>query len=62
VCRYERDKNAPCIIMWSLGNEAGYGVAHDAAAAWLRRKDTSRPVHYEVCVCAPRGGGGGGRG
>jgi len=45
---YERDKNAPAVIMWSLGNEAGYGVAHDAAAAWLRRRDSSRPVHYEV--------------
>ena len=45
---FERDKNAACVIMWSLGNEAGYGAAHDAAAAWLRRQDSSRPVHYEV--------------
>jgi beta-galactosidase/beta-glucuronidase len=45
---YERDKCMPCIILWSLGNEAGYGPAHDAAAAWLRRRDASRPVHYEV--------------
>ena len=45
---FERDKNAACVIMWSLGNEAGYGAAHDAAAAWLRRQDNSRPVHYEV--------------
>lgn len=46
---YERDKNSACVIMWSLGNEAGYGPAHNAAAAWLRRRDgDSRPVHYEV--------------
>ncbi|WIA37008.1 hypothetical protein OEZ86_013994 [Tetradesmus obliquus] len=44
---HARDKNQPCIIMWSLGNEAGYGAAHDAMAAWLRRTDPSRPVHYE---------------
>ena len=41
-----------CVIMWSLGNEAGYGAAHDAAAAWLRRQDASRPVHYEVGCCS----------
>lgn len=44
---YERDKNHPCIVMWSLGNEAGYGAAHLAMAGYLRAKDTSRPVHYE---------------
>lgn len=48
---YERDKNHACILMWSLGNEAGYGPAHDAMAAWLRRRDATRPVHYEVCIC-----------
>jgi len=47
---YDRDKVCPAIVMWSLGNEAGYGAAHDAAAAWLRRVDGSRPVHYEVSV------------
>lgn len=45
---YERDKNFPAIIMWSLGNEAGYGPAHDALAAYLRAKDPTRPIHYEV--------------
>jgi beta-galactosidase/beta-glucuronidase len=50
-----RDKNAPAVIMWSLGNEAGYGAAHDAAAAWLRRVDPSRPVHYEVRLWVSHG-------
>lgn len=43
----ERDVHHPSVIMWSLGNESGYGRAHDAAAAVLRRFDPSRPLHYE---------------
>lgn len=46
----ERDKNHPSIIMWSLGNEAGYGEVHDAAAQWIRSYDASRPLHYEGAV------------
>lgn len=42
-----RDRNHPSIVMWSLGNEAGHGAAHDAAAAWVRAVDPTRPVHYE---------------
>jgi beta-galactosidase len=45
-----RDKNHPSIILWSLGNESGYGANHDAAAGWLRRYDPSRPLHYEGAV------------
>ena len=43
----QRDRNHACIIAWSLGNESGYGPAHDAMAAWMRRVDPSRPLHYE---------------
>ncbi|MCZ7631548.1 MAG: hypothetical protein M5U19_21930 [Microthrixaceae bacterium] len=43
----ERDVHHPSLILWSLGNEAGYGRAHDAAAGALRRFDPSRPLHYE---------------
>ena len=46
----ERDRNHPSVIMWSLGNEAGYGAVHDAAAAWIRSVDSSRPLHYEGAV------------
>ena len=42
----ERDKNRACVILWSLGNEAGYGRNHDIVSAWLRSRDPSRPVHY----------------
>ena len=45
-----RDVNHPSIIAWSLGNESGYGPAHDAAAGWIRHYDPSRPVHYEGAV------------
>ena len=43
----ERDKNHPSVILWSLGNETGYGPNHDAAAGWVRGADRSRPLHYE---------------
>jgi beta-galactosidase/beta-glucuronidase len=43
----ERDKNHPSIILWSLGNESGYGRNHDRMAEWIRSRDSSRPIHYE---------------
>lgn len=43
----ERDKNYPCIIMWSMGNESGYGKNHDEMIAWTKNRDKSRLVHYE---------------
>jgi beta-galactosidase len=43
----ERDKNHPCIIMWSMGNEAGFGENFVKCAEWIRRRDPSRLVHYE---------------
>ncbi len=49
----ERDKNHPSIIIWSLGNEAGYGKNHDAMAAWIRAHDPTRPIHYEQAYEAP---------
>ncbi|MCX7030504.1 MAG: DUF4981 domain-containing protein [Spirochaetes bacterium] len=42
-----RDKNHPCVVVWSLGNESGYGENHDALAGWIRRYDPSRALHYE---------------
>jgi beta-galactosidase len=49
---YGRDKNHPCIIAWSLGNESGYGAHHDVMMAWLERADPSRCVMYEPGECA----------
>jgi beta-galactosidase len=42
-----RDANHPSIILWSLGNESGVSPALQAAAAWLRSWDPSRPIQYE---------------
>jgi beta-galactosidase/beta-glucuronidase len=42
----ERDKNHPSVIIWSLGNESGYGPNHDAMATAIRHRDTSRLIHY----------------
>ncbi len=42
-----RDKNHPCVILWSLGNESGYGSAHGAMAGFIRAYDPTRPLHYE---------------
>ena len=43
----ERDKNHPCIVVWSMGNESGYGPNFAAISAWLHDFDPTRPVHYE---------------
>lgn len=44
---YERDKNHPCIIVWSLGNEAGNGVNFYVTYNTLKALDGTRPVQYE---------------
>jgi beta-galactosidase/beta-glucuronidase len=49
----ERDKNHPSVIAWSLGNESGYGPAHDAMSAWIHAHDPTRPVHYHPAGDAP---------
>lgn len=42
-----RDKNHPCIIMWSLGNEAGFGSNFYNEYGAIKTIDPSRPIHYE---------------
>jgi beta-galactosidase len=43
----ERDKNHPCVIFWSLGNESGTGPNHAAMSGWIKEYDRTRFVHYE---------------
>jgi len=43
----ERDKNRPCVIIWSLGNEASFGKAFFDGARYIKTRDNTRPVHYE---------------
>ena len=41
-----RDRNHPSVIVWSMGNEAGFGKHFVAAAEWIHRTDPTRPVLY----------------
>ncbi len=43
----ERDKNAPSVIIWSLGNEGQFGENHIKMSAWTKQRDNTRLVHYE---------------
>ena len=47
---FERDKNQPSIIMWSMGNEAGDGQNFVELYQSLKQKDPSRPVVYEPAL------------
>lgn len=49
----ERTKNHPSIIVWSLGNEAGDGINFEKTSAWIKTRDTSRPVQYEQAKSKP---------
>ena len=58
----ERDKNHPCVILWSLGNEAGDGVNFDATYDWIKSRDLTAlsnmsglkgegtPMSYVRCI------------
>ncbi|MFP4382499.1 MAG: glycoside hydrolase family 2 TIM barrel-domain containing protein [Spirochaetia bacterium] len=43
----EAYKNHPSIIIWSMGNESGYGKNHRKMAEWTRQRDPGRLIHYE---------------
>lgn len=40
-------RNHPSIIVWSLGNEAGYGINFEKAYDWVKATDATRPCQYE---------------
>lgn len=40
-------RNHPSIIIWSMGNEAGYGPNFEQVYDWIKSVDQSRPVQYE---------------
>lgn len=51
---FERDKNNPSVIIWSLGNESGEGVNFGATYRWIHANDRSkRPVHSEDGIKGP---------
>mgnify|MGYP002622563207 FL=1 len=47
-------RNHPSIIVWSLGNEAGFGPNFEKAYTWVKQTDQTRPCQYER---APYDGG-----
>lgn len=46
LCVY-RDKNRPCIVIWSMGNECGYGCTFEEALKWTKGFDPTRLTTYE---------------
>ncbi|WP_124066860.1 glycoside hydrolase family 2 TIM barrel-domain containing protein [Clostridium sp. E02] len=42
-----RDKNRPCVLIWSMGNECAYGCTFEAALDFTKNYDPSRLTHYE---------------
>ena len=49
VANIENFKNHPSVIIWSLGNECGWGATPNFVAAMnaVKAMDPSRPIHYE---------------
>ncbi len=43
----KREKNRPCIVIWSMGNECAYGCTFEKALAWTKSYDDSRLTHFE---------------
>ncbi len=46
----ERTKNHACVIIWSLGNEAGDGEVFLKTSEWVKQRDPTRPVQYEQAM------------
>jgi len=44
---FHRDKNHPSVILWSTGNECGYGLYHDQMAEFLKKNDPTRVVYHQ---------------
>lgn len=46
----EREKNRPCIVIWSMGNEGAYGCTFEEALKWTKEFDPTRLTHYESAL------------
>ena len=49
-----RNRNRPSILVWSMGNECGYGCTFEEALRWTKRTDPTRLTHYESAYYMPR--------
>ncbi|WP_305767134.1 glycoside hydrolase family 2 TIM barrel-domain containing protein [Candidatus Epulonipiscium viviparus] len=45
-----REKNSPCVFMYSLGNESGFGPNLEKCAQWIKNFDPTALIHYESSV------------
>ena len=50
-----RDKNRSCVLIWSMGNEAGHGENFNASLKWTKEFDSTRLTHYERGSFPPEG-------
>ena len=48
-----RNRNRPCILMWSMGNECGYGCTFEKALEWTKETDPERLTTYESAYYLP---------
>ena len=48
-----RDKNHPSVLIWSMGNESGFGCNLEAALTWTKNYDPTRLTHYEGAAHDP---------
>ena len=49
----KRDKNHPCVVIWSMGNECAYGITFEKALEWTKEYDNTRLTHYESAIYVP---------
>ena len=49
-----RNRNRPCILVWSMGNECGYGRTFEESLRWTKETDPTRLTHYESAFYMPR--------
>ena len=49
-----RNRNRPSILVWSMGNECGYGCTFEEALRWTKQTDPTRLTHYESAFYLPR--------
>lgn len=45
-----RDKNRPCVVIWSMGNESAFGCTFESALKWTKEFDPGRLTHYESAL------------
>ena len=51
----DRDRNHPCVIIWSVGNENSYGVNFQSSFEMVKSLDISRPVMFSYPGKVPSG-------